>query len=190
MLKAQGLGELCSTVRLIMGTFSLHTGWQTISIGGSMMKLQTSCKSAQSWKGKLCTAEVMKTLVIINKEQKPQARTHLLACFQHSDPIAFAGQKGSAPTFFCFAQPFPLPQTEWAVSKTTFTTKLSSICLPCSWAGDRPGNTRAPASDVLGQPDRDSSTQGSFSYLQMKTHLLELLCPGQSCQGRQTPFSG
>lgn len=40
MLKARGLGELCSTVRLIMSTFSLHTGWQTISIGSSRMKLQ------------------------------------------------------------------------------------------------------------------------------------------------------
>jgi len=72
LLKAHGLGELCSTVR---------PSWPPSPCAGKHWlaayfhrkqhdeAAKTSCKSAQSCKGKLCT-EVTKTLVIINKDQE------------------------------------------------------------------------------------------------------------------------
>lgn len=136
MLKAHGLGEFCSTVRLTMNTFSLHTGWQTISIESSMMKLQRPLVNQhRAGKGKLCTTVVMKTLVIINKEQEPQARTHLLACFQHGvTPLHLQGRRTLLPHFWFFSAISPSPDRVGCIQNLfNHRTKQHTLALLLGW---------------------------------------------------------
>lgn len=73
VLKAHGLRQLCSTVRPSRPP-SPCTGRRRPAAHFHRKQrdeaAKPSCKSAQSWKGKLCTTEVTKTLVIINKDQE------------------------------------------------------------------------------------------------------------------------
>lgn len=71
LLKVHGLGELCSDHH---GHLLPATGkhWATAYFHRKQHDeaAKTPCKSAQTQKGKLCTTEVTKTLVIINKDQE------------------------------------------------------------------------------------------------------------------------
>lgn len=96
---------------------------------------ETSCKSAQSWKGKLCTTEVMKTLVITNKEQEPQARTHLLACFQHGvTPLHLQGRRTLLPHFWFCSAISPSPDRVGCIQILFYhQTKQHTLALLLGW---------------------------------------------------------
>lgn len=76
VLKAHGLGQLCSTARPSQPP-SPCSGrrWPAACFHRKLRDeaAKSSCKSAQSWKGKLCTTEVTKTLVIITKDQETRS---------------------------------------------------------------------------------------------------------------------